>query len=554
MGRLQDGAAFLLDHNTSRQIGVVESAEIGADRKGRAVIRFGRSALAEEAFNDIQDGIRKHISVGYFIHALKLVETRNKGERGETSIYRVTDWEPFEISSVSVPADPSVGVGRGMEEGQTENQKEAVNMDPTEVAGKTEERSAPVAPPVNVDAIRTEARTAELERVRGIQKLGDKHKCPVLAQRFIDEGRSVDDFTKAVLDELEKRDGGPTTPGIGMSARDIEQYSFLKVIRALADPTNRHAQETARFEFECSRAAEQIAGRQSEKGIMIPYDVLRAPLQAGNPAAGGYTVDTTLMTSSFVELLRNNSIGLSHARVLSGLVGNLDIPAQASGSTTYWVDEDEDVGETEVAFRNITLSPKNIGAFSEITRALLMQSSLDVEALVRSDLAIAIGLGIDKKLFYGTGATGKQPLGIANQTGINATTFAGSFPTYREIVEMETNIAMDNAAVPNMAYIFNASMRGALKTTEKFPGTTGRTIWEEGNTVNGYQAFVTNQIDEGHVFFGNFRDLIVGMWGGIEMLVDPYTHGLKGRLRIVVMQSVDTAVRHVESFCLGKKV
>ena len=110
MGRLATGANLLVDHDTRDVVGVVESVEIGADRVARAVVRFGRSARANEVWEDVRDGIRRNVSVGYMIHAAKLIET----DDDDNDTYRVTDWEPYEVSLVSVPADPSVGVGRNL--------------------------------------------------------------------------------------------------------------------------------------------------------------------------------------------------------------------------------------------------------------------------------------------------------------------------------------------------------------------------------------------------------------------------------------------------------
>ena len=111
LDRMKDGAAFLVNHNTDDQVGVIESVEIGTDRVGRAMVRFGESARAEEIWQDIVTGIRKHVSVGYIVHKMVLEEEAKDGP----DKYRVTDWEPFEASIVPVPADPSVGVGRGAE-------------------------------------------------------------------------------------------------------------------------------------------------------------------------------------------------------------------------------------------------------------------------------------------------------------------------------------------------------------------------------------------------------------------------------------------------------
>ena len=108
-GRLRSGANVLVDHDWKDVVGVVESVEIGADRVARAVVRFGKSVRAEEVWQDVRDGIRRNVSVGYMVHKAALVETKDGLET-----YRVNDWEPFEVSLVSVPADATVGVGRSL--------------------------------------------------------------------------------------------------------------------------------------------------------------------------------------------------------------------------------------------------------------------------------------------------------------------------------------------------------------------------------------------------------------------------------------------------------
>jgi len=555
--RLNSGAPFLLNHDRWDQVGVVvEGSASIVGGKGRCTVKVSRSAKGEETLQDIRDGIKRNCSVYYNVFGMELA-----GERDGVQIYRVTDWEPTEVSLVSVPADPTVGVGRSADDEEDEDMPGKVNDNEKnkQTSESVEEsRSMPEGsgtPKINVSAVREEARKLEQERVRNLIQLGEHFGQRDLADRYVSEGRGVDEFNKVLLEKLaESRSQGEEVKesSVGMSKGDVESYSFIRAIRALANPTDRRVQEAAAFEFECSRAASEKMGRSPE-GLVVPYDVLsRGLLQSGTPAAGGYTIDTTLMTSSFIELLRSKAIALQMASPLSGLVGNVDIPGQASGSTGYWVGADEDVQETEPTFNHLTMSPKTVGAYSEITRRLLMQSSLDVEALVRYDLAKALALTIDKAAFYGSGE-GEQPLGIMSTSGINAVDFAAENPTYAELVAMESEIAADDADVSGMCYIGNARFRGHCKTTEKFSGTSGATIWEKGDSVNGYAAKITNQMVTGDVLFGNFSDLIVGMWGGLELTSDPYSHSLKGRLRIVAMQDVDFAVRHVESFCYGVK-
>jgi HK97 family phage major capsid protein len=344
---------------------------------------------------------------------------------------------------------------------------------------------------------------------------------------------------------------------VGLTDKEARNFSFLKVIRALVDPTDRRAQEAAAFEFEASRAAAAKRGKDSDK-FVIPTDVLTRALNTSTTGTasgdtGGFGIATTLMAQSFIDILRNRATIMQLGTVMGGLQGNIDIPKQVAAAQGYWVGEDGDATESNLDLGQISLSPKTVAAFSEITRKLMVQSSLDVEALVRADLAKALALTIDKAGYYGTG-TDAQPLGITNQTGINAVDFAAVQPTFAELVEMETQIALDNADVASMAYVGNAAFRGHAKTTLKFPGVNGSaTIWEPGNTVNGYRTEITNQVNSGDVFMGNFADLLVAMWGGLELLVDPYSNSKKGRLRVVVFQDVDFALRRTQSFCLGKK-
>ncbi len=182
---------------------------------------------------------------------------------------------------------------------------------------------------------------------------------------------------------------------------------------------------------------------------------------AGNVAGatGGYAIATTLMTASFIDLLRNKATIMRLSRTLAGLVGNIDIPKQTAGATGYWIGEDEDAGETGIELGQIGMTPRTVAAYSEITRKLLIQDSLDCEALVRSDLAIAMALTIDKAGYYGTGSA-NQPRGIANYAGINAVPFVGVQPTYPEVVQMETVISTDNADVETMSFVGDAAFRG----------------------------------------------------------------------------------------------
>lgn len=548
LNRLNDGGAVLFNHDRDNHIGVVESARVDKDGKCRAVVRFGSGPLASEKYNDVKDGILRHISVGFEVHELKLVETRDD----DFDVYRATDWEPYEISFVTIPLDHSVGVGREKqfkEEIMPAGNKEGLGSGSGSTGGDK----------VDIHAEREKAMKAERERTETLLKLGREYNAPDDATNFVREGKTPDQFRQFLLEKLEARGkANEATPDemndpVGLTEREIQNYSFLKALRAL-DPSQPEAREAAAFEIEVSRAAAKTMGREAQ-GIIVPPEVLMAPLMrtytTGTGAApnGGNTVATNLLADSFIDMLRARCILMGFSSRLAGLIGNIEIPKQLAGAQGYVVGENEDTQKTEGDIGQVGMTPTTVGAYSEISRRLLMQSSIDVEAFVRRDLVAALAHTLDRLGYYGTGDD--EPLGIKNTTGVNVVNFAvPGKPSYKELVQMETEISADNADVNSMAYILNARMRGEFKTTLKNEGVAGN-IWEPGNTVNGYNTGVTNQVVNGDIFHGNFADLIMGLWGGLDLTVDPYSQSKKGCLTIVAMQDADFVVRHGESFCYG---
>jgi HK97 family phage major capsid protein len=329
----------------------------------------------------------------------------------------------------------------------------------------------------------------------------------------------------------------------------VRSFSFQRAINALANPQDRKLWEAAAFERECSEAAAAKAGKTAQ-GIMVPNEVLRRDLTVGTASAAGDLVGVDFRPGSFIELLRNRSAlaGLG-VTSLTGLSGNVAIPRQTGAATAYWVAESGAPTESNQTVDQVNLSPKTVGAFTDYSRKLMLQSSIDVEQMIRQDLATVLALEIDRVGLYGLGNS-NQPLGIKLTTGINTKDFAANTPTYAEVVDMESLIAADNADIGAMAYLMNASMRGALKTKDK--GTdTGAYVFEPGGTVNGYNAVVSNQVATNDIFFAVWSQLIMGMWSGLDLTVDPYTHSTSGTVRVVALQDVDFAVRHPEGFCRG---
>ncbi len=528
-------APLLLDHDMTKQIGVIEEFKLDETAKRTtAVVRFGKSALAREVFEDVTDGIRMNISVGYRIDKLERYQ-----DNDET--YYKAQWTPMEVSSVSVPADQSrlVGVGRSKEK----------QINNTKVRIMENEKKQDI----NLDEVRTqtidEAKAEFKRNSKEIIDLAARHNKRDLADKAIADGVSVEEFRGVLLENISNNTPLETPSEIGMSKEEVREFSLVKAIRAMANPSDRKAQADAAFEFECSAEAARQYGKDAQ-GIMLPAEVLRSWGKRDlNTSDDSTLVAEDYRGNDFIDVLRNeSSVMQAGATMLRGLQGNVVIPKKTAGASAGWIaTEGSAAAESEFTAGSVTMSPKVIGAFTDVTRLLLQQSSLDVENLIRDDLTKSIATAIDLGALAGSGTSG-QPTGIANTSGINTTTFAAANPTWAEIVAMESAVANDNALTGSLGYICRPADFGTLKTTEKATGTA-QFVVSPDNNMNGYNVVRSNQVTSGDFYFGNFADLLIGMYGGLDITVDPYALSTSGGVRIVALQTVDVAVRHAVSFC-----
>ena len=533
-------APLLLDHDMRQQIGVIEQYKLDqSTKRAVAIVRFGRSALADEVFRDVLDGIRQNISVGYVV---------NKMERTSESIdgkpAYIVGHSPMEVSIVSVPADQSNAVGVGRSKDQ---------QNKTQESEMTEEVKQETKPEVNVEEVRSQAVAAakqEFQRnSKEIYDIATKHNRRDLADKAIQEGVSVDEFRGVMLDNI--ADNAPLeTPEIGMTKKEVRKFSLMRAINALANPTDRRAQQDAEFEFACSEEAAKLYGRTAQ-GIMLPPEVMNQWGQRDlNASDDSDLIAEDYRGGDFIDVLRNKSAVMDSATMLRGLTGDVKIPKKTAASTAAFISsEGGDAGESEMTIGNVSLTPKTLGAFTEVTRQLLTQSSLDVENLIRDDLAASMAIAIDNAALEGSGSSG-NPKGITNTTGINTVSLSSAAaPTFAEMVSVETAVAVDNALVGDLMYIMHPTNYGTLKTTEKATNTAQ--FVAVGNQVNGYNTNVSAQLTVNNYVFGNMRDLLIGMFGGLDIVVDPFSNSKSGTVRVVALQSVDTAVRHAVSFCVA---
>lgn len=530
--RLKTGGPLLCDHDTRDQIGVIESVRIDADRVGRAVVRFGKSARAEEIFRDVVDGIRRNVSVGYSIDDLVLAE-----KSGDEETYRVTRWTPYEVSLVSVPADFSVGVGRAAEPAIIPQEKQM-----TQAAIET------TTAPLDVAKIQAEARTAEQKRAGEIIAIGAQFNLQDMASEAVRSGAPVDAFRADVMNKLSSRPLPKPTAEVGLSGQEAKQYSVLRAIRAMVDRDwSQAGLEREVHQAICKRAGVSEA---PNGGFYLPYEVqAKRDLTAGTPSAGGYMVATENLAGSFIDLLRNRTVlAQLGATMLTGLQGNVTIPKLSAGGTAYWLaNEGTAITEAQQTIGQLALTPKHVGAYTEVSRQLMMQSSPSADALVMNDLAKVLGIAIDLAGFEGSGGSG-QPLGISGTGSIGSVT--GTSIDYAKVLEFQTDVAGANALASNCAYVTTPAVAALLMQRVKVSSTysplwTGSVL--DGEMV-GFRAASTNQLTAATMIFGDFSQVVIGEWGMLELALNPYANFAAAISGIRAIQTVDVGVRIAGAF------
>jgi HK97 family phage major capsid protein len=546
LDRMADGAPVLVDHDPTDHVGVVEKAVIDGDKVGRAQVRFGKSKRATEIFTDIVDGIRRSVSVGY-----KVMETQveRSAEGDDPGAYRVTRWQPIEVSLVSIPADSTVGVGRSTQIEETKVTEDKVEVKAEEVVVETPEVEAKPVPSIDVDHERELAVSAERKRVADIADLGDKAGHKELAQEFIKQGGSVADLNAAIVSRLAEDSPVIEAKEVGLTQTEARSFSFLKAIRAMANPGDRKAQADAAFEREVSDAAAKAYGKEA-RGFMVPNETLHIRAdERQNTVDDAALVAEDHLGGSFIEILRNrlvvSQMGIQR---LSGLRGDIDIPTQESSVQAYWVGEDAAPTNSEATFGSKKASPKTVAAYVDMTRRILIQSDPSIEALIRADLAYVMAQAVDSAAISGDG-TSNAPIGVMSTAGISK--IPSATISWGDLIDMQSALDSDNALNGSLSYLLNPVEAGTAKQTAKATGEAIMLMTVNPGSIAGYPAHVSNQIEAGSWLFGDWSQLIMCEWSGLDLMVDPYSLSTSGGVRTTAFHDLDFVVRHAESFCLA---
>ena len=559
--RMQDGLV-IQDTHWGDQIGLARNPEI-KDGKLGGVIEFCSGPRAQEIKTDAERGLRRNMSVGYIVNKYVKDGTAEDG----LPIFRVTSWTPYEASFVNVPADTTIGVGRVAD---------TVNPQPTS-GGKPQQRKHMEPEKVTYSA----AEVTEAYRLAAAANMTNAE-----VRQMLDDAKPFGEVKEILLGKLEAYQkelaAKPATPAPATPRREFDdaekreiqkRFNIMRAIRSLcAEKGQSVGGDDAGFEREISVEIGKFRGKVAQ-GIYIPdfvrtstagQETLGRPAHGAIDGIGGYgtaTIATNLLPGSLVEALRDVLVLREKcgAQMITGLTGNIAIPKSGKLSGSWISQEGGDATKTNPTFGQIAGTPHTCGAYVDITRQLLIQSSLDVQAFCTMELVYALAACLESAAFTGSGSSG-EPTGLVSQ--ITQTAAWSNEPTFDKIVQLIALARKANSYNQSFRFIGDADVWSKLGTTrdvqiiKNVAGTenvgavagTDRLLDVNTDKVLGREFVESHFAPAKTLLFGDFSQLVFALWSGTDLVVDPYSNCTKGAIRVVALQDADILVRRPESF------
>ena len=325
---------------------------------------------------------------------------------------------------------------------------------------------------------------------------------------------------------------------------------------------------------EINQEIERQTGRRSE-GFFIPsntgWNMQTRAYVKGTATAGGNLIQTELLEQNFVEALRNRTIvGELGARYFPGLIGNVAIPRRSGDNTAYWIagDNGDSITESTGTFDQITMQPKTVGALTKYSHLMKLQSTPEIESVIRQGFIAIIANAIDAAALNGSGSS-NQPTGVLNTTGIGSVAGGtnGAAADLDDFIDLKKEVSVDNADLSSCAFVTNAKVEGAV---HKLKDSNGDYILDPYGAELGSQQILSRRLEITNaipsnlskgsgsnlsaILYGNFADLYIGLFGDLEVLVDPFSDFAKGTTAVRILQSIDIGLAHPQSFAAMKDV
>lgn len=559
LDRVKRGAAPLLfNHDSGDVIGMVDGARI---EDSRLVVdaHFFNTDRAREIEAMVDGGLR-NVSLQYRVHAVE--------EETKTQRYTVRDWEPLEVSIVSIPADATVGLGRSSEVFEVRMLRAshpavtAVTKEPKMADEKTvaADESAELEKTIVTDPVDYEKRRKEAIRKICIANKLDERYERAWVENGDDLNKVADDLIKIIQ---ERAKASPDSVAhLDLTKTESRKYSLLRALRAAAN----NDWSDAGLELECNKEISKRLDRtpKSRSSFYVPLDVLMRSLPRANTrdmtAAGvsgsNYLIGTENQPGNFIDLLRNTSVALRMGvQRLGGLKGNVTIPKMTAGNTAYWLsDENTQITESQPTIGQLSLSPKNVAALTELSHQLLSQSTPDAETLVMTSIARDIGLAVDVGILRGSGSTG-QPTGIVTTASIGA--FTGTNLAATGVLDAQSDVAASNALFPGCGYVTTPAVAALLMARPELPSTGTERLWK-GNmlegSVFGFPAMSSAQMASATMLFGWWPSVILAEWGVLELMINPFSDFTRGLSAVRGWYTCDVGVRYAGAWSYASSI
>lgn len=224
-------------------------------------------------------------------------------------------------------------------------------------------------------------------------------------------------------------------------------------------------------------------------------------------------------------------------------MGNVSVPVMGAGNVG-WAEEIAAANASNNTFKNITLTPKRLTAYVDISKMLIAQDTYGVEEAIRRDIVNALNDKLEATIFGSEPKSETQPAGI-----FNGVTYKDG-DTFAKICANEAEVESKNV-FGDMKYLLSTTAKADLRAMAKSSKNTQ--LVYEGGEVDGVPALTTSNVKtDGAYVYGNFENLAVASWGNIDVTVDEYSQAVNGCVRLVINAYFDAQVLRPEAFVFGK--
>lgn len=527
LSRASRGLPFLLAHGEGDQFGVVEEVRVGSDRKLRGMVRFSRSPRAQELRQDILDGIRSAVSVGYIAGDEFVTEETRDGK----TVRRFTRWTPYEVSTVPIPADPTVGVNRRAPAVRPHSSRGTLMHDTDNSDHRTDEPSLD-------------------EQFQQIAEAANRSVAEMRADRK--KYRTVEEYGAAMLRRMtaDFGHGERTSVNVPRTSSAFED-AFAEAIFA---PKGERAEKTTR------ELAKELG--IATQGVLVP--LARRTLTSFTAGAGAEFSPT--IQGDIVDLMRPRMVSAEFGAKLEYYAGSkVSRPKITSDAVYTWLSENPTTGvaASDLGTGSVDMAPRAVATRTTHTQQSLRTSTPEISRMIQMAHAARLAVAADAAVLAGAGGAA-EPVGILNTVGVNIVAMGtnGAPVSYAKLCELEESIDLASAPMEGLGFVTTPRIRSRMRQTQDFPtASAGRPLWDSSNTVLGHRAMTTTSMPASltkgssngvchSAILGDFTQAVVAYWGALEVLVDPYTDAAKGLVHITSLLYLDVGIIQPGAFAV----